>query len=274
MTDDNADALQRRHHCAVDAWRQRLAAPERRARHPLINRAALRNRPFVLSLLAALTGYMLLAGCNFVLPFYLIYILGLRPEQVGLVMLAYSAAYVAASPVMGHWADRVGSRWVSALGMALGASACIALTFTIGWAGLLLPIAYLIWRALSYAMFIAPNNALVLGAADTDTDTTGGASGLLKVSVNLSLVFGVVIFETLLSLPIAEGLGSLTTMSKTGAVDSETILFGMRLAYGFGAIVCVASALFTIAAVQQRKRPASAPEKPPKTTGKAAESGF
>ena len=28
-------------------------------------------------------GYMLLAGCNFVLPFYLIYVQGLRAEQVG-----------------------------------------------------------------------------------------------------------------------------------------------------------------------------------------------
>ncbi|MEI6623395.1 MAG: MFS transporter [Actinomycetes bacterium] len=224
---------------------------ERRARHPLINRAALGNRAFVFSLLAALTGYMLLAGCNFVLPFYLIYIVGLRPEQVGLVMLAYSAVYVAASPVMGHWADQVGARRVSALGMILGAGACIALMLVVGWTALLIPVAYLIWRALSYSMFIAPNNALVLESADAQTQ--GGASGLLKVSVNLSLVLGVVVFETLLSLPILEGLGSLKSMSATGSVSRETILFGMRIAYGFGALACVAAALFTLAAVQRRK---------------------
>lgn len=81
---------------------------ELRATSPLADLGALRDPVLRSGLIAALAGYMLLAGCNFLLPFYLIYVVGLRPEQVGLVMIAYSAVYVAASPIAGRWSDSVG----------------------------------------------------------------------------------------------------------------------------------------------------------------------
>ena len=42
---------------------------------------ALRDLRLSAGLVAALTGYMLLAGCNFVLPFYLTYVKGFAPSR-------------------------------------------------------------------------------------------------------------------------------------------------------------------------------------------------
>ncbi len=227
---------------------------ELRVTDPLIELRALRDPVLSRGLAASVVGYMLLAGCNFVLPFYLIYVQGLRPEQVGLVMIAYSVVYVAASPLGGRWSDRFGARRLSAIGMLAAAGASALMVVTVGWAGLLLVVVYLVWRAASYAMFIAPNNALVMGAG---ADGHGRTSGMLKVSVNLGLVLGLVLFETLFSLPIAEGLGSLSSMLSAGKVDTATMLTGLRLAYGFGMVVCIVAASITLLA--RRRTTASRP---------------
>lgn len=220
---------------------------ELRVPSPLADLRALRDPVLRSGLLAALAGYMLLAGCNFLLPFYLIYVVGLRPEQVGLVMIAYSAVYVSASPIAGRWSDRVGQRWVSGVGMAVAVAASGYMVWVAGWlSGLVLVVLYLVWRAVAYALFIAPNNALVMST--TTAQRRGTTSGLLKVSVNLSLVLGLVMFETLFSLPIAEGAGSLSTMLANGAVDEATMRSGMVLAYGFGMLMSATAVLATVAA--------------------------
>lgn len=203
---------------------------ELRVSDPLIDLRELRDPKLGRALIASFAGYMLLAGCNFVLPFYLVYAVGLRPEQVGLVMISYSAVYVAAGPITGRWSDQLGARRVSAVGMLAAAGASALLVVFVGWSGLVLVIAYLVWRAAAYAMFIAPNNTLVM-----DGSPSGGhsqTSGMLKVLVNLSLVLGLVLFETLFSLPIAEGMGSLSTYP-TGQVTAATMQTGMRIAYAF-----------------------------------------
>lgn len=219
---------------------------ELRVSDPLIDLRELRDPVLGRALIGSLAGYMLLAGCNFVLPFYLIYVQGLRPEQVGLVMIAYSVVYVAASPAAGRWSDRFGARRVSAIGMAAAAGASALMVIVVGWSGLLLVVVYLVWRAASYAMFIAPNNALVMGASTADAH--GQVSGMLKVSVNLSLVLGLVLFETLFSLPIAEGAGSISTMLAQGQIDATTMQTGLRFAYGFGILVCLVAAAATMTA--------------------------
>ena len=226
---------------------------ELRARAPLADLRLLRDPLLRSGLIAALAGYMLLAGCNFLLPFYLIYIVGLKPAQVGLVMIAYSAVYVAASPIAGRWSDRVGQRLVSGAGMAVAAGASAYMVWVAGWrAGLALVILYLVWRAVAYALFIAPNNALVMSTATAER--RGTTSGLLKVAVNLSLVLGLVMFETLFSLPVAEGAGSLATMLAEGTVDATTIRSGMVIAYCFGATMSIAAVLATLSARRQEKR--------------------
>ena len=82
----------------------------------------------------------------------------------------------------------------------------------------------------------------------------GTTSGLLKVAVNLSLVLGLVMFETLFSLPVAEGAGSLATMLADGTVDAATIRSGMVIAYCFGATMSIAAVLATLSARRQEMR--------------------
>jgi EmrB/QacA subfamily drug resistance transporter len=224
---------------------------ELRATSPLADLRALRDPVLRSGLIAALAGYMLLAGCNFLLPFYLIYVVGLRPEQVGLVMIAYSAVYVAASPIAGRWSDTVGQRRVSGAGMAVAAAASAYMVWVAGWqSGLVLVVLYLVWRAVAYALFIAPNNALVMSTAKAER--RGSTSGLLKVAVNLSLVLGLVMFETLFSLPVAEGAGSLSTMLANGQVDSATMRSGMVIAYSFGVLMSITAVAATVTARRRR----------------------
>lgn len=110
--------------------------------------------------------------------------------------------------------------------------------------------------AVAYALFIAPNNALVMSTATAER--RGGTSGLLKVAVNLSLVLGLVMFETLFSLPVAEGAGSLSTMLANGQVDSATMRSGMVIAYSFGVVMSITAVAATVTARRRAVQSAAA----------------
>jgi len=218
-------------------WELRCAAP-------LMDLRILRDRRLLLALLATLGGYMLYAGCNFLLPFLLIYLHGLRPEQVGMVLLAFSLAFVMPSPYVGRLSDRTDTALLGVLGMGSAAAASVYLVVILGMPGLYPVLAYVVWRGLAYALFVGPNYKFVLELGGAGSE--GSISGLFKVTLNLSLVLGVCIFETIFSLPLPKGMGSLSSMLATGHLTREVLLTGFRYAYAFGAVTCLVSMGFLL----------------------------
>lgn len=217
---------------------------ERRVKDPIMDLSIFRNLDFNFANLSTLFAYMLLAGCNFLLPFYLIVGMGLKPEKTGLIMLIYSVFYASISPFMGKYSDKASPRILCITGMFLAAGACVYFAFDLKALSLTVVIIYLIWRAVSYAMFISPNNKLVV--SQTPADKLGVGSSILKVAVNLSLVLGVCLFETVFSIPLSEDLGSLHNHAVHSSTSINEMFAGFRYAYLFGAAVCILSAVFSI----------------------------
>lgn len=219
--------------------------------NPLVNMNLFKNKEFLFANFGTVFAYMLLAGCNFLLPFYLILIKGYTTAQTGFIMIIYSIVYVIMTPFAGRYSDRIHPRLLCITGMLIAAADCaffaVALKLNVFWPVIL----YLVIRAVAYALFISPNNKLIMDIAPDKSQ--GVTSAILKISINLSLVLGVCIYETVFSLPIPEGIGSLQTFLKGGKIAADLIIKGFTWSYLFGAVTCLLAFFFTFISVKKNK---------------------
>jgi EmrB/QacA subfamily drug resistance transporter len=151
---------------------------ERRVPAPVLDPALLRNRVFVSANVSFMICMFALFAVGFLLPFYFEELRGYSTLQSGLLLTPLSLTLAVVAPVSGMLADRVGSRWLAPLGLAI---AC---------AGLLLlselnqtsPVSYLVMclivTGIGQGLFQSPNTRAIMGAAPRDEQ--GVASGVLS----------------------------------------------------------------------------------------------
>ncbi len=211
-------------------WRR-----ERAHTAPLMDPAMFCIPAIALGNLAALLAYMLLAGGNFLLPFYLVGVKGLRIEQAGLVLLAYAAVFAALCPGCGRLADRLPPQRLCAAGMALATAAALLFAFTLHTPGLWAVLLYLVLLAPAYALFISACNNLVLGHAPAGE--IGMVSGVFKTATNMSLVLGVCLLETVFSAghPVAGA-----------ALPPDSIAAGLHRALLLGALTSLLASISVV----------------------------
>ena len=142
-----------------------FVAWETRARHPLIElRLFTENRVFAFSNLAALVNYAASFAVGFLMSLYLQYIKGLDPQRAGLVLVAQPIVMAALSPYAGHVSDRVESRIVASIGMAITAASLVVFIWLGAGTPLWLIAANLMLLGLGFALFSSPNTNAVMGA--------------------------------------------------------------------------------------------------------------
>lgn len=93
---------------------------ERQVPHPVVDLALLRERVFA-SALGSLTLSMLaLFGVSFMLPFYFEELRGFSVERSAVMLTPLPLTIAVVAPLSGTLADRLGSRWLAAGGLAFG----------------------------------------------------------------------------------------------------------------------------------------------------------
>lgn len=213
---------------------------EKRSSNPLMDLELFRDRNFTYANLAAFTAFMVMSGTGFLMPFYFELIKGLKVQQVGMVFLLYSIMYVIVGPIAGRISDKVKPSYLCAAAM-LSASLC-AFTFAVTsqYQGLIFGSIFLVWLALSYGMFISPNNNQAMRLAPSQEQ--GIASGVFTTMTSLGLVFGVSMFETIFagSLPKGISLGDIVQIRR------HLILAGFQHAFIAAGIVTFTAFLFSL----------------------------
>ncbi len=216
---------------------------ERRCGEPLLDMAMLKNGGFVFALAATTMAYMLIAGNAFLLPFYLETVKGMDSTGTGMILLIYSLIYVFVSPYAGRLSDRTDTVKLCAVAMFSGAVNTLFFAWTLRLNGLVPVVVFLAWLGFSYVFFLSPVNGLAMGFAPKGKE--GTASGLLNTAINLSMVFGVAIFELVFSQSLS---GS--AQGGAGAASSQvpvpTLLKGFSHTYIAGGIMCLAAMVFSI----------------------------
>lgn len=213
---------------------------EKRSSDPLIDLGLFRNHNFTYANVAAFTAFMVLSGVNFLTPFYFEFAKGLNSQQVGMVFLCFSAVYVVIGPVAGRISDKVEPSYLCAAAMISGSLCMFTFAVTSQYQGLTFGLIFLVWFALSYGMFISPNNNQAMRLAPTEEQ--GIASGVFTTMTSLGLVFGVSVFETIFS----ESLPDNVSIKVIAQTRPHIMLAGFRHAFIAAGIATFAAFLFSL----------------------------
>ena len=162
---------------------------EARTQDPMLDLSLFRQRIFSAGAASALLNYICLYSVLFLMPFYLIQGRGLNPAQAGLLLTAQPLVMAVAAPLSGSLSDRIGSRLLSTLGMAILAVGLFMLSRLDGSSGNPAILGSLAVTGLGTGMFISPNTSALMGSAPRQRQ--GIASGILASARNVGMVLGI-----------------------------------------------------------------------------------
>ena len=184
-----------------------LLRTEARAKTPILALSMFRARLFSAGILSLFLIAGTLSAINFLLPFYLQYLLGYSPSQVGWIIVVDSVIIMVMAPIAGALSDRLGSRLLCTIGCAIVALAQFFLaTLDIHASLLRIMFPLLIW-GVGWALFNAPNQSSILGAVSLDK--IGAAAGMIATTARAGGAMGVTLSATLFGhLVDAAGLSS------------------------------------------------------------------
>ena len=218
---------------------------ENNFKFPLLNLKLFRIKSFTYPNLANFFVFMAANGTNFVLPFYLIYALGLSPEKAGLVLMAFPLTNMIMGPLAGKASDKmISSRSLCILGASISLIATIIFPFSMYFQGLWPVVTFLFITGFSLGIFLPPNNNQIMSAAPKDAP--GVASGILRTLTNLGSVIGVAIFEIIFSLFFVEKNANIGIQSKTlSGFSPESIISGLHFVIKLAAVLYGLAIIFS-----------------------------
>lgn len=154
-----------------------VAVVERRVPAPLLDLELLGTRVFVFSLMSFVLAMMALFAVGFLLPFYFEELRGLDAERSGLLLTPLSLTIAVVAPISGALADRIGSRWLSPVGLLLACTGLLVLSRLSAASPISAVVAGLVITGLGQGLFQAPNTRTLMDAAPRRAQ--GVASGIL-----------------------------------------------------------------------------------------------
>src|SRR5574337_1014168 len=195
---------------------------ERRAPAPMLDLSLFRNRLFSAATASAVLNYICVYSILFLMPFYLIQGRGLSPAQAGLLLTAQPLVMAVAAPLSGTLSDRLGSRLLSTLGMAILAVGL----FQLSRLGLHSPLAdvtvALAIVGLGTGIFISPNSSALMGSAPHHRQ--GIAAGILATARNVGMALGVGLSGAIFTTGLAHGQASGSTTFLFDAIAASFLV--------------------------------------------------
>jgi EmrB/QacA subfamily drug resistance transporter len=215
---------------------------EKSHKTPLLQLDIFKNSLYSLSIFCAFISFVSISATILVQPFYLENTLRLSPALTGLVMMAYPVVLSVAAPVGGYVSDRMGSEFLTFLGLIL-TSLGLFLMSTLGkHTSVSFMIFFIAIMAAGNGVFQAPNNSLVMSLVPKDK--LGIAGSINALVRNLGMVFGVSMSTILLYNRMSSALGSHVTNYAPGMDDA--FIYGTRVVYVAAGVMCVGGAALTM----------------------------
>jgi MFS family permease len=227
-------------------------AVQKRSASPLIDLRLFGNSRFAGGLAACVLTFLVIGGMGFILPFFLQLVGGFPTAQVGLLLAISPVVGGITAPLAGHLADRIGARWVTALGtcfVALGCFALATLDENVSASSFGVRVAFL---GLGTGMFNAANNSSVLNSVKREQ--LGVASGLLSLMRTLGQSTGVPLAATIFGLLALGHAGVRDTQALLG-LPPASLVHGTRWVFIAAGLVALSAAAVTTIAKRGEERP-------------------
>ncbi len=214
---------------------------EKRNKDPLLDMSIFRSRNFFFAILASFLGYGLMSGNSVLMPFYLEYMMHIRVEYAGFLLMIFPLVFSLLSPVTGRLSDKVSKPMLTSSGMIMACISCIFFLWFLPEAHIWIVVLFLVLMGFSYSMFITPNNNLVMSLAPEGKQSV--TSSVFRLSTNMGQLFGVLIMEAMFTLCLPSS--SQPTSAQLKQASQETLLTGFQYSYFGGGILVLLAFLTT-----------------------------
>ena len=221
-------------------------AREMSAVRPFLDVRLFARRDFALGNAAGFVALFLLVGVAFLFPFYLRWISKMALSETGLIMMVPWVAMLLVTPLAAVFADRVGSRVISSVGM-LVTSAGFVMCFFLGPDTRVLFIAVaLALLGVGMGLFLWPNRRLVIAHAPHDKQGAAflayGTVAKAGAAVGLASLTGVVT-QGMLARLVQDNLA----LDKFRLLHASDIaMAGFHVAFAVGALLALLALVLSI----------------------------
>lgn len=211
-----------------------LILVENRVSHPVLRPELFRIRQFLFPVVSAMILFSGLFTIIFLMPFYLMNPKGLSEPAAGWVMITPFLFLLTVSPLSGMLYDRVGSRWLTTIGMGILCLGLYLLSTLKPAATIYEILSCMAIVGFGTAMFTAPNNAMVMSAVPPRF--RGFASGLVATVRNLGMVMGIALASGVFNHMYAKTSGGME-FSEYSLHAEKPFMAGFRYAMLSGALI-------------------------------------
>lgn len=164
---------------------------EPRIAEPIVQLGLFANRLFTLANLSGLLNGIARGAVLFLLIFFLQGPYGQDPLTAGLMLTPFGAAFLVIGPLSGRLSDRVGSRLLAPIGLAISALGLLALSTVTASTPFWLLAVYMALMGGGSGFFVSPNTNAIMSSVEPHT--RGAAAGILNMLNNTGQMLSIAI---------------------------------------------------------------------------------
>lgn len=208
---------------------------------PLLQLNIFQNHLFSLSIFCGFVSFIAISAVTIILPFYFQDVLNLSPAITGVFMMISPLILAVVSPVSGYLSDKIGSEFLTFLGLILMSAGFVFMASLNENSSLLIVALFIAIMTIGNGMFQSPNNSLVMSTvAKNKLGIAGSVNALVR---NLGLVLGVSLATLILYNRMSYKIGYRVVNYVEGRND--VFIYGMRYVFMGAAVICGIGAIIT-----------------------------
>lgn len=215
---------------------------EHRKKEPLVDLNIFHNKLFSLSIFCGFITFTAIFCHNIILPFYLQDLREYTPTFSGMIMMVYPLVMMVVAPLSGHLSDKIGSEFLTFVGLMLTSAGLYLMVTVDGESSLLWLTVVIAIMSAGNGMFQSPNNSLIMSTVSRDKlGVAGSINGLIR---QMGMICGIALATTLLYGMMSMKLGTHVTDYIPGAEGA--FVYGMHAVYLVAGSISLFGALLTL----------------------------
>jgi EmrB/QacA subfamily drug resistance transporter len=169
---------------------------ESRRRNPLMKFGLFRHLNFSAAVISQLLAGSVELATAYLLPFYLLLVVGLAPGPAGLALIPATVPIIIMAPLAGRWFDRIGGRIPLVVGFLVLAASSFALVAAFPSQSLWPLMPGFLLQGIGLGIVLTVNDPTALGSVPAEDQ--GQASGINDTGEQLGGAVGIALFSAIL----------------------------------------------------------------------------
>ena len=223
---------------------------EKRNQNPIVDLSLFSVPEFSLGMAARYLAFMSGSSAFFLIPFYLIQVIGLKESEAALVLAPSSIMMAITSPLSGRLSDKIGTKWPAVAGLICWAAAVAVYTTITVDSSPWIVVTGMFLQGSGNGIFGSPNTTAVMNVVESNRyGVVSALVNMVRTSGNLT---GIAIGTTLVVFTMASrnyppDLSAIESVGATAYGEGLKAAFteGITRAFWIGTGIVGFAALFT-----------------------------